>query len=84
MHFSSGLTGQNWLVNYNRQPCLFFPCRKYAYGGGTEKEAEMTRQDVRQLRKEVKLLEKSKIKKTSLLSLLSFSYILTYLILTKI
>lgn len=44
----------------------------------------MTRRDVRQLRKEAKLLEKLKIKKTSLLSVLSLSYILTYLILTKI
>ena len=37
---------------------------------------------MRQLRKEVKLLEKSKTKKISLLSVLSLSYILTYLILT--
>ena len=44
----------------------------------------MSRREVRQLRKEVKLLEKSKTKKISLLSVLSLSYILTYLILIKI
>lgn len=55
---------------------LFPPRKKYAYGEGTEKEAEMTRREGRQLRKEVKLLEKSKTKKTSLLSVRSLSYVL--------